>query len=127
MKAKITDCFELRAGTNGLKHAPGLVLVFDASGVESAIPKAGSRVHLLQPGGGDLELVIGEVKRHGRARSFFFEGLQRGDAPVGSVLSWSVNQRCPNPPPIIANTSTRARWRASPRSTCAPASSSKAS
>ncbi|HUB26595.1 MAG TPA: hypothetical protein VL992_14310 [Tepidisphaeraceae bacterium] len=88
MKVQIIDSFEIKAGMPELKHAPGLVVVFDASGCGAAVPKAGDRVRAARRGGTGIELVIGEVKRHGSGRSFFFEGLNRKDLPVGSSLTW---------------------------------------
>src|ERR1041384_411408 len=88
MTVTVTDSFEIRAGMTGIKHAPGVVMVFDASNA-SHIPRVGATVHLRRPGGHGFDVVIGEVKEHGPARSFYFEGLKLADAPIGSTLSWA--------------------------------------
>jgi hypothetical protein len=92
MEVRVTDSFEIRAGMPGIKHAPGVVLVFDATGV-GGIPKPGATVQLTPPNGVPLDVVVGEVKKHGPGRSFFVEGLTPMDAPIGSKLSWSAMGR----------------------------------
>ena len=69
MNVEVIDSFEIKAGMAGLKHAPGLVVVFDASKCGPAIPKAGSRIRAAPRGGSAIDLVIGEVKKHGSGRS----------------------------------------------------------
>lgn len=88
MKVEVTETFEIKAGMAGLKHAPGLVVVFDVAQGGSTLPGTGKRVKVTPPRGHDFDLVIGEVKKHGNGRSFFFEGLDRREVPVGSILSW---------------------------------------
>jgi hypothetical protein len=93
MKVEVIDSIEIRAGMTGLKHAPGLVVVFDATHCGPTIPKVGSRIRALRRGAGAIDLVIGEVKKHGSGRSFFFEGLNRHDVPIGSSLSWPDSKK----------------------------------
>lgn len=93
MNVEVTETFEIKAGMTGLKHAPGLIVVFDASKCNSTVPKSGSRIRVSPPRGGGFDLVVGEVKKHGIGRSFFFEGLERREVPVGSILSWSAAKK----------------------------------
>jgi hypothetical protein len=103
MKVGVTDSFEVKAGMAGLKHASGLVVVFDASQRGAKMPKAGSRIRAARNGGGAIDLIVGEVKRHGIGRSFFFEGLSRQDVPIGSVLSWPHGKKTSVRRPRAAN------------------------
>lgn len=89
MTVKVKDSFEIKPGMPGIRHAPGVVLVIDAAGINN-IPQIGSTVKLKPPHGQAYDVVVGESKKHGLGRSFFIEGLTRTDAPIGSSLSWSV-------------------------------------
>jgi hypothetical protein len=86
----VSDSFEIRAGMPRVKHPPGVVVVFDAGGHTREMAKVGSVIHLARPDGDGIDVVVGDVKKHGSARSFYFEGLRLIDAPVGSKLSWDA-------------------------------------
>ena len=93
MTATIKEVIEIKPGMAGMKHAPGLVVVFDASAIGKGQPKAGMRVTLSRSDVVDVELVVGEAKSHGIAISLFFEGLTRREIPIGSTLSWKPGAR----------------------------------
>jgi len=89
METKVVDCFEIKPGMAGTKHAPGVVVVFDGA-VCSADrwPAVGTRItiHTLK---GQTTTTVGELKRHGTGVSLFFAGLKSDVVPIGSVIEWS--------------------------------------
>jgi hypothetical protein len=87
MKVTIRDTIEIRRGITGTSHVPGLVVVFDPI-AGKRMPGVGVAIELHRPTG-VIEVVINEVKKLGRSRSFFFAGLTKVDAPIGSVLAWA--------------------------------------
>lgn len=86
----VTDAFEIKAGRPDSDHAPGLVVVFDGRQCAFRLPSVGSRVMLLRPDGSCASASLAETKDHGDGRSFFFAGLHKADAPVGSILEWAA-------------------------------------
>jgi hypothetical protein len=84
----VMDAFEIKPHTAGSEHAPGLVIVFDGRQCSFDLPAIGQIVELLRPDGSNIDAPVGEIKEHGEGRSFFFAGLQREDAPIGTVISW---------------------------------------
>jgi hypothetical protein len=91
MTFKVTDSFEIRPGMTAITHAPGVVVVFDAAGHEQQVPTAGSRVRLVRPDGDAIDAVVSEVRAHDTARSLYFEGLTKMDAPIGTTVSLDDN------------------------------------
>ncbi len=89
MKVTIRDIIEIRRDMTGTSHIPGLVVVFDPV-PGKRVPGVGVAIELHQPAG-VREVVIDEAKKLGRSRSFFFAGLTKTDAPIGSVLAWADN------------------------------------
>lgn len=85
----VKDAFEIKANTPGSSHAPGLVVIFDGRQCGFRVPGIGSVVELLRPDGTVQRATVGEIKEHGDGRSFFFEGMKRDEAPVGTIVFWS--------------------------------------
>jgi hypothetical protein len=88
MKLKIHDRIEIKPGMHGIKHAPGLVIVVDIAGHGASAPQVGDVVQIQREGKADLKLIVGETKKHGPGRSFYFEGVTRLDVPADSIFSW---------------------------------------
>jgi hypothetical protein len=85
----VKDAFEIKAGTAGSNHAPGLVVIFDGRQCGFKLPPLGATVNLLRPDGASQDAVVEEVKEHGEGRSFFLRGLTLAEAPVGTIVSWT--------------------------------------
>jgi hypothetical protein len=85
----VVDSFEIKVNTPGSDHAPGVVVVFDGRQCAFLLPTIGSRVELLRPDGSTRRTTVDEIKEHGDGRSFFFAGLTRADAPIGTIVTWS--------------------------------------
>jgi hypothetical protein len=94
MEVRATDSFDIRPGMPGIKHVPGVILVFEAAGIRP-LPKPGDKVQITPPDAGAKRVVIGEVKKHGTGRSIFIEGLTRFDAPIGTIITWSSKSSSP--------------------------------
>jgi hypothetical protein len=89
----VKDAFEIKPNVPGSSHAPGLVVIFDGRQCGFELPPVGSTIELLRPDGTSCTAVVSEMKEHGDGRSFFFDGVRRDDAPVGTILSWPVKRQ----------------------------------
>lgn len=86
----VTDAFEIKANRPGSEHEPGLVVIFDGRQCGFCLPALGSSVSVLRPDGTRGAARVTESKEHGDGRSFFFPGLTKSDAPIGTILSWQL-------------------------------------
>jgi hypothetical protein len=86
----VTDAFDIKPNTPGSNHEPGLVVIFDGRQCAFRLPALGTLIELLLPNGQSRTVAVSEIKEHGDGRSFFFAALTRADAPLGTILSWSV-------------------------------------
>lgn len=87
--ASVIDAFEIKPGTPGSRHAPGLVVVIDGRQCAFRLPRLGATVELLRPDGTKLRVVVSEMKEHGDGRTPFFAGATKATAPIGTVIAWS--------------------------------------
>jgi hypothetical protein len=93
MVVTIFDSFEFREGMTGSSHPAGLVVLFDAAALPQ-VPGVGVIVSVCRADGTSFDAPIEEVKKHGEAAwSYFFAGLHKKDAPRGSKIIWSDDNR----------------------------------
>jgi len=93
VRQKINDRIEIKPGMRGMKHAPGLILIVDFTAHEERPPHVGEIVRIVRAGLRDLSLKVGETKKHGSGRSFYFEGVTPADVPADAIFCWEPRKK----------------------------------
>ncbi len=86
----VKDAFELKANRPYSDHEPGLVVVFDGRQCGFDLPQVGEVIDLMRPDGSTIKAAFTETKIHGEGRSFFFPGMVKEQAPIGTVMYWTA-------------------------------------